>query len=252
LQSLDGGASWSAPVPFGQGRFFEGAFGPQGMVLSFYREFRYRPYGAPAETTGEVDIGAQLGVGSAVGVAPDGRPVFVYGAAVPGLRSRTWNAQGDVHDPATWSAPRLVGYSSYYALATGPRGLWLLYADSDHSGGDPVIARKWAGEKFGRAHRVPRGRLGYANLINLGFAQSPQGEMVAVWYNSPSHRLEYSASKTGSRWTAPRVLATGVELPSRISVALGADGRGLVLYDPNFGGDIHAVPISVRSLLRKR
>src|SRR4051794_6729972 len=91
LQSPDGGASWSAPVPFGQGRFFEGAFGPQGMVLSFYGEFRYRPYGAPAETTGEVDIGAQLGVGSAVGVAPDGRPVFVYGAAVPGLRSRTWN-----------------------------------------------------------------------------------------------------------------------------------------------------------------
>ena len=193
-----------------------------------------------------------MGIGSVVGVAPDGRPVFVYGAALPGLRSRAWNGQGDIHDPATWSAPRRIADSNDYALATGPRGLWLLYGDFNHGGANPVIARKWAGEKFGRAHRVPRGRLGLADIINLGFAQSPQGEMVAVWYNSPRDRLEYAASRTGSRWTTPRVLAWGVALPHRISVALGADGRGLVVYDPNFGGDIHAVPISVRSLLRRK
>jgi hypothetical protein len=74
---------------------------------------------------------------------------------VPGLNSRAWNAQGDVHDPATWSAPRRIAQSNGFALPDGPRGLWLVYADFNHGGRNPVLARKRAGEKFCRGHRVP-------------------------------------------------------------------------------------------------
>jgi hypothetical protein len=48
------------------------------------------------------------------------------------------------------------------------------------------------------------------------------------------------------------VLATGVDLPSNIQVALGADGRGLAVWDENSGDDLSAIRVSVRSLLRPK
>jgi hypothetical protein len=250
VQSLDGGATFGAPAAFGQGRFFDGVFGPQGMVLSFDGEFRYSPFAGPADNSAIVDLGGGLGVNSVVGVDPGGRPVYVFGAALPGIKVRAWSGQGDIHDPLTWSAASRIAYSNDFALANGPRGLWLVYADFNRGGSNPVIARKFSGQRFGRAHRIPAGRLGRSSIIGLGYGQSPTGQMAAVWYNSPLDRLEYSASKTGARWTPARVLATGVELPSRIQVALGADGRGLVVWDENSGDDINAVKINIRSLLR--
>jgi hypothetical protein len=54
----------------------------------------------------------------------------------------------------------------------------------------------------------------------------------------------------GAAFGAPA--AIGVELPGRIVAGLGADGRGLVVWDENGGDDINAVRISIRSLLRPK
>jgi hypothetical protein len=51
-------------------------------------------------------------------------------------------------------------------------------------------------------------------------------------------------SKTGRRWTPARVLARGLELPFQIRIALGPDGRGVVVWDENGGDDINVVRIS--------
>jgi hypothetical protein len=45
------------------------------------------------------------------------------------------------------------------------------------------------------------------------------------------------------------VLATGVDRPFALEVALGADGRGLVVWDELGGDDLNAVRVSVRALL---
>jgi hypothetical protein len=253
VHSVDAGATFAAPVTLGEAREFDGAFGPNGALgLAFYNSFRGRSLAGPADATGIVTLNADYQVNAEVGFS-GALPVFVSGAASPGIAVSSWTGQGDMHDPATWAGPFKIGASNDFALGSGPRGLWLAYADFNHGGDNPIIARKFSGQRFGKAHRVPVGRLG-GGFVNggLGYAQSPTGQMVAVWYRSPTDKLMYSASRTGKTWTPARVLATGVDLPSNIQVALGADGRGLVVWDENSGDDLNAMRVSVRSLLRPK
>ena len=55
---------------------------------------------------------------SSVGFA-DTRPVFVSGAARPGIAVSSWTGQGDVHDPLTWTGPFKIAESNDFQLA-GP------------------------------------------------------------------------------------------------------------------------------------
>ena len=251
FRSLDGGATFAPPAVLGTGSFFDGAFGPEGRLALAIRNLGYinfsqRSLAGPSDAGAVAELNRGYGVDAEVGF--DGvRPVLVSGGSDPGIGVSSWNGTGDVHDPLMWSGPFKVAKSSDFGLASGPRGLWLAYAAA---GSNRIIARKFTGQRFGRAHRVPAGRLGLPTVIGLAFAQDPTGRMVAVWYHSVRERLEYSASRTGSRWTAPRVLATGLELPGHMQVALGPDGRGLVVWDENTGDDLQAVRISVRKLLR--
>jgi hypothetical protein len=254
LYSVDGGASFAGPTVFGDGGWFNGAFGPDGaLALGFHNSFRARSLSGPADgTDASVVLNGDYQPESVVGYS-GAVPVVVSGAARPGIAVSSWSGQGNIHDAATWTGPFKIAESNEYALASGPRGLWLLYADFNHGGDNPMIARKFNGQRFGKAHRVPVGSLGGA-FVNgdAAIAQSPAGEMVAVWYRSPTDKMMYSASRTGNRWTPARVLATGVDLPSNIEVALGPDGRGVVVWDENSGDDMNAMSISVRGLLPKK
>jgi hypothetical protein len=253
VRSFDAGATFTPPAAIGEARFFDGAFGPNGVLaLAFYNSLRPRSLAGPADATGLVNLNPGYQVNSEVGFNGV-LPVMVTGAARPGIAVSSWTGQGDAYDPATWAGPFKIAESNDFALASGPRGLWLAYADFNHGGDNPIIVRKFGGQRFGKAHRVPVGRLG-GGFVNgdLALAQSPAGEMVAVWYRSPTDKMMYSASRTGKTWTPARVLATGVELPSDIKVALGPDGRGLAVWDENSGDDLNAVRVSVRSLLSKK
>ena len=252
VRSLDGGATFAPPAPIGFGTFFDGAFGPAGgLALGYYNTLRYRTLAGPADLNAGVTLNTGYGVNTETGFA-GARPVFVSGAASPGIAVSSWSGQGDVHDPAMWRGPFKIAESNDFALASGRRGLWLAYADFAHGGDEPLIVRKFSGQRFGRAHRIPAGRLGNGFANGVGFTQDATGRMVVIWNNGPRGRLEYSASRTGARWTPARVLATG--LPSRVftlQVALGPDGRGLVVWDPLGGGDVKAVRVSVRGLLKR-
>jgi hypothetical protein len=256
VRSLDGGATFAAPAVIGGGKYFDGAFGPDGrMTLTFagvgHVEFHERWLAGPPGNMAESQISHGDSTEAVAGY--DGvRPVVVAGGAYPGFAVSSWNGTGDVYDSAQWSGPFQVGQANDFALASGPRGLWLAYADHRGGGANRIVARKFSGSRFGRAHRVPAGRLGLPNVINMGFAQDPTGRMVAVWFNSTQQRLEYAASRTGRRWTAPRVLIRGVDLPSDLRVALGPDGRGFAVWDENGGDDLNVARVSVRKLLRRR
>src|SRR5262249_10405327 len=213
LHSLDNGATWSPPVTIGQGRYFDGAFGPGGqLALSFHEEFRLRALNTPPDDSALVELQKQWAGDSAVGWLQN-RPVFVPGGSHPGFAVSSWSGTGDPHDPATWLGPYKIGQSSYFSLAGGPRGLWLLYARSLHTGDDALVVRHFNGRTFGAQHRISARRLGNSPVINDGIGQSSSGRMAAAWFNDIQNRIEYSVSKRGKRWTASRVLATGVELP---------------------------------------
>ena len=253
VRSADGGATFAPPAVIGTGRWFDGAFGPgDQLALSFrnlgYIEYYHRSLAGPPDASGEVDLNRRHAIDSQVEFA-GGRPVLVSGARVPKIAVSSWTGQGDVHDPATWAGPFNIATSNYFALASGPRGLFLAH-ESPAGFPDRMVVRKFTGRRFGRARRIPERRLGLAGIINVGLAQDPTGRMVAAWYSSPRNRIEVSASRTGRRWTQARVLATGVEVPSDIQIGLGPDGRGLVVWDENLADTIHAVRVSAPALLR--
>jgi hypothetical protein len=253
FRSADAGASFGPPSPIGTGRWFDGAFGPGGqLALSFrnlgYIEYYPRNLGGPYDTSPDIDLAHGYDVSSAVGFSGS-LPVLVSGAFVPGIAVSSWTGQGDIHDPATWAGPFKIAHADYFGLAGGKRGLWLAH-NSPVGAEDRIVARKFNGRRFGKAHRIPAGRHGLSGVINLGFAQDAAGGMVVAWYASPSDRIMVSASRTGSRWTPATVLATGVTLPSNISIGLGSDGRGLVVWDDNGDDNINAVRVSAPALLR--
>jgi hypothetical protein len=253
FRSADGGATFAPPSVIGTGRWFDGAFGPgDQLALSFrnlgFIEYYHRSLAGPADAGAQVDLNKGHAISSQVEFA-GGRPVLVSGARVPKIAVSSWTGQGDVHDPATWAGPFDIATSNYFALASGPRGLFLAH-ESPAGADDRMVVRKFTGQRFGRARRVPARRLGLAGIINVALAQDSAGRMVTAWYSSPRDRIEVSASRTGRRWTQARVLATGVDLPSDIEIGLGPDGRGLVVWDDNFGASVRAVRVSAPALLR--
>jgi hypothetical protein len=244
VHSLNNGATWSGPVQIGEGRYFEGTFGPGGQIAyTFEQEFRLRSVTTPPDDSAMTPINEKYAGESVVNWFQN-RPVVVTGAARPGIVVSSWSGDGDPHDPATWYGPYKIGHSNYFQLAGGPRGLWLLRERSLGDATDAMEVRHFNGRKFGRGHRIPTGRLGTTPVIGDGFGQGTTGRMAAVWYAPVRNRLEYSVSKTGKHWTRARVLAPGVELPSAIRIALGRDGRGVAVWDENGGGDINVVRVS--------
>ncbi len=92
VDSGDGGASFTAPAAFGRGNYFEGAFGPAGVMLTYRTAFSYRAFAGPATDDTSVVLGQPSQM--VVAVTPDGRPVLVSGAAAPGIAATVWSGQG--------------------------------------------------------------------------------------------------------------------------------------------------------------
>ncbi|MQA73702.1 MAG: hypothetical protein GEU88_05040 [Solirubrobacterales bacterium] len=256
VRSADGGATFGPPAAIGTGRYFDGAFGPGDQLALSIRnlgfvEYYHRSLAGPPDANGQVNLNQGHAIASEVGFA-DGRPVLVSGARVPRLAVSSWTGLGDVHDPATWAGPFEIARSNYFALASGPSGLFLAHEVSAGGVEDRMVVRRFEGERFGRARRVPAGRLGRPGVIGVALAQDPKGRLVAAWYSSPRNRIEVSASRTGRRWTPARVLAGRTNLPGDIEIGLGPDGRGLVVWDANTGNSVRAIRVSARALLRGR
>ena len=257
LRSADGGATWTAPVSVGTGRWFGGSIGPQGQLALSFRNLGYIEYygrsltGAPTDTA-MADLNHGHGVNSVTGFAGN-IPVLVSGGSKIRMAVSSWSGQGDIHDPATWLGPFNVANSVFFDLASGPRGLWLAYQLPTHSLGDRIYARRFnlQTHRFGPRHAIRFGRLGLPPLIGLGLGQSPDGRLVVAWYNAVRDRIEVSASKTGAHWTHARVLATGVTLPANIRVGLGPKGRGIVVWDDNNDSKIKAAKVDAAALIKR-
>ena len=57
-------------------------------------------------------------------------------------------------------------------------------------------------------------------------------------------------SKTGRRWSTPRLLTTGVVQISRIQAAFGNDGRGVAVWDQTARDQVQANKVDARRALR--
>lgn len=99
IRSADGGANWSAPTRIGTGRWFEGAFGPNGQLgLSFpnlgYVEFYERSLaGSPADTA-TADLNHGHSVNAVTGFSGS-VPVLVSGGTTIRTAVSSGSGQGD-------------------------------------------------------------------------------------------------------------------------------------------------------------
>jgi hypothetical protein len=254
VRSFDGGATFAASA-IGEGRFFDGAFGPGGqLALGFpnlgYVEYYHRSLAGPPDNSAEGDLNRGYSFQVELGFAR-GRPVLVSGGRSPGIGVSSWTGAGDVHDPATWAGPFKVAESNAFAMARGRRGLFLAH-ERAAGADDRMVVRRFGRRRFGPARRVPHGRLALGSIMRVGLAQDARGRLVTVWYAASYDRIEVSASRNGRRWTPARVLATGIDLPDRLEIDLGRNGRGVVVWDEQADERVRAVRINARRLLRRR
>jgi hypothetical protein len=90
-----------------------------------------------------------------------------------------------------------------------------------------MVVRMFGTRTFGRARSIPGSTVGL--ITEVGLAQAGNGRVVAAWHDSLRDRIYVSASRTGTRWSRARMLSRRVDVPGGLRVALGPDGRGVVV-----------------------
>jgi hypothetical protein len=248
MHSADGGATFGPQVPIAEHvTYFAGAIGADGtVVLAFGPDMAGTNLaGPPSQETVRL-LPARFASEEAVGFA-NGRPVYVSGARAPHTALRTWTGTGNIMDPATWTKRRSGPAMVYYALDHGPRGLWLVH-ELRVTDGDVAAVRRFRHGHFGPARTVP-GSLG--NIVSTTIAQDAKGRFAVAWYDTRSHAVRISASRTGRHWTRAKTIGHMPNFPERMSLGLGPDGRGLLVTDQHLSTRrVLTARINVRKLLR--
>jgi len=227
MHSGDGGASFGLQISIGDNiTYFAGAIGAHGTVaVGDGATFQATHLAGPLE---QRTVNLNPGTSSFQAVSfSGGRPVYVSGGAAPTPLVRQWSGNGDIMDASTWSRVRRAPKMAYYALDHGPRGLWLGHEHLT-TGGDVVQVRRFRKGRFRSPHTI-RGSLG--NVLDTAIAQDAKGRFAITWYDSRRDAVRVAASRNGRRWSHARTILHMPNFPSRMSIALGRDGRGLLVTD---------------------
>ena len=248
VDSADGGATFTAPAAFGRGHYFQGAFGPAGVMLTYRTAFSYRAFAGPATDDSSVVLGSRRR--RSWRSTPDGRPVLVSGAAAPGIALDGLERPGEHQRPLDLERePQDRRVQRLRAHGRAARRLARLRRLRRRPRQPRDRAQVQRGEVRRRAPH-PAGGQRKPFVAGIAIAQAPNGSFLVVWLNGPSGRIEYSVSKTGKRWSTPRLLTTGVVQISRIQAAFGDDGRGLAVWDQTARDQVQASKVDARRALR--
>jgi hypothetical protein len=134
-------------------------------------------------------------------------------------------------------------------MASGPRGLFLLQDGANPDGPDLLRLWRWRHGHFARDGHLPRAASATAtNAIAL--AQDARGALVAAWDATPLSQVDVAVSVDGGRhWSSERTITGEVTPVFRLTLALGAGGRGILAYD-SVQGRVWMARISVAGLRR--
>ncbi len=249
LDSSNGGVTFSAPRTIASKFYFSGAFGPRGLVLvsGTFVDLHFQ-IGAPtAPALGDAATLPLPAAGGSIAGWSGATPVIVAGTVRDGTFASSWSGRGNLNDAATWMSGRVGGRSLRPALASGPRGLFLLQDQRINQ--TRLTVRRFVGGRFGPARLVAK----TIPAVGTALAQDSAGRLLAVWYVPIKGQLRAAASRDGGRhWSRPRTIAAHVPVPGRMSAALGPSGRGWLAYELNVGSQIHLVKLNAPALLRRR
>jgi hypothetical protein len=265
LTSGDGGTSFAAPrkiSDLGGDADWDARFGPGDFSVSLAQAgcppgARYRAAPLDATTEGAAALTPFTGGGCGITAPWLGSPSIAFVdpltplvafrvSATPDAHSeseiyfRRWNGAGSYNDAANWAPARLVARGDGTRLASGPRGIYLMYHDP-RAQGTAQTSNYWvrrydpAANAFGSPTRVSRSIRGPLNDIGGDVMQDAGGNVHAVFAGrdpgSPKE-VRHRVSRDGVSWDPIRVLAThGPRLAFSGELRVGAarDGGGAVV-----------------------
>ncbi len=259
--STDGGATFGPAVQVTQ----SGAYGnsnPTNVLLGgggFYVSSHNPGLSVISARGASTATGADLTpaggltniTGSALGLAgASGSPVVAFSMANGGqpqtVEFRSYLGAGDPNDPATWSAPAVVGAGTMPSLAGGPKGLFLLSQDAVGNTGNyaPVTVRSYApGSGFGAPVSLQSDTTN--NDVGRIFQTPGTGQLIVAWEGTTRSdggtaiRL-YRSSDGGATFTGVGDVAEGTPNwafdPDSLRLAAADDGQGFLTFFEGGGG----------------
>jgi hypothetical protein len=267
VTSGDGGSSFTAPreiSDLGGGDDWEAQFGPGEFSLSLahaacFPGVRYQAAPLDATTEGAAALTPFTGGGCGITAPWLGSPSIAFVDPLTPLVAfrvsatedahgsetelyfRRWTGAGSYNDAANWAPARLVARGDGTRLASGPRGIYLMYHDPRPQGATVETSNYWvrrydpAANAFGSPTRVSRSTRGRLNDVGGDFMQDAGGNLHAVFTGrepgSPKE-VRRRVSRDGVTWDRIRVLAThGARLSFSGELRVGAarDGGGAVV-----------------------
>ena len=168
-------------------------------------------------------------------LALDGtRPVAEFQDLSNHIFIREYNGTGDINSSSSWSVARIDG-QGYSRIVGGPSGVWLMYQKT--FSGPLFLQRIVNGQPSGAAHRItPNSAFSHANY---DITEDASGR-ITVGYFAPTGSkfgLYVTSSGDGSHWSAPQVIARGLNAPSDIQLGAAQDGGGFAAFqEPEPGG----------------
>jgi hypothetical protein len=247
-ESSDGGTTWSDPVPTGSGSPAGGAaVGPGQFSISVVSDvttggviFQAIPLGQFTQqkaNVGDRGLGVNNpGIAGGIGFVDPLTPIV----AVDDLSSvyfRKWGGLGsNYNDLATWGPLVEVAQGGSPRLASGKRGVYLIYTTPTFP--KQIRVGRFNGTGFGPFSAVtPKG-----DPIFAAFSQDAGGNLSLSWQENGADELRYRVSKDGKTFAKAQVLATakdGQFFHQQISAA--KDAGGFIVWDANGKGPVRAI-----------
>ena len=180
-------------------------------------------------------------------------PVAAYGD-LHDVYMRRWSGSGDYNNPANWSGEEYVVHGNEPKLASGSRGVYLIYQGAKPPYQyfvrrfDPNSPPGSAQNFLKSSQRVvsdPRTR---ESAIFRDFLEDGGGNLHAV-FRQRSKRGDWGLRHVvsidgGARWGPPEILAAGKAADDLYNLRLGAgaDGAGAIVGDHNGSGPVWFAP----------
>ncbi len=237
--SEDAGKTFTGPGtignldPSGNAIVFGGAQPQVGVItdtMSGGTIFQATPPGAFSST--RLNLGDQ-GPDEAYNgrLALDGtRTVAEFSDLTNHIFVREYNGSGDINSSSSWSVAKING-QGYSRIVGGPSGVWLMYQKT--FSGPLFLQRIVNGQPSGAAQRItPNSNFEHANYA---ITEAASGLLTVGFFNE--NALYVTSSSNGRQWSAPQVIARGLDEPSALALGAAGDGGGFAAFqEPEHGG----------------
>jgi hypothetical protein len=234
--SEDGGASFTGPGEIGRtdisgNAIVYGGANPQIAWVSdtttggtFFDSTAAGAYQPGVLTLG--DQGPDEGYNGRLALDGD-RPVAEFSDLENHVYIREYNGTGDIMQSSSWSVARIEG-QGYSRIVGGPSGVFVLYQKT-FSGG-LYVQKIVNGQPSGAPSLVtPDTDFQHAYYA---ITEDAGGQLTVGYFVSDGQKtaLAVQSSSDGRRWSAPQLIARGLNEPTQMSIAAAPDGGGYAAF----------------------